>query len=197
MEENFRDVFVLVSGGDALGFMGFRRKMSAVRRVAVPTQKEAFVIWALSVRGVGESATSEEEPTQDKACNLGRFLDSLRSLGMTYRQVVPFIHTGCIRRIPGTAHRPFPTVSLVGGSINHTGYIRNVAGVKPFIHTGSIRNAAGTASALFWAFTPKNQICNRTGEIVCVSLAFCQYLCYAVTGATSTPAGGSPGLFRG
>ena len=85
MEENFRDVFVLVSGGDALGFMGFRRKMSAVRRVAVPTQKEAFVIWALSVRGVGESATSEEEPTQDKACNLGRFLDSLRSLGMTYR----------------------------------------------------------------------------------------------------------------
>ena len=117
--------------------MGFRRKMSAVRRVAVPTQKEAFVIWALSVRGVGESATSEEEPTQDKACNLGRFLDSLRSLGMTYRQVVPFIRTGCIRRVPGTAHRPFPTVSLVGGSINHTGYIRNVAGVKPFIHTGT------------------------------------------------------------
>ena len=25
---------------------------------------------------------------------------------------IPFIHTGCIRHAPGTAHRPFPTVSL-------------------------------------------------------------------------------------
>ena len=52
MEENFRDVFVLVSGGDALGFIASRRKMQAARRVAVPTQKEAFVIQALSVSGV-------------------------------------------------------------------------------------------------------------------------------------------------
>ena len=29
--------------------------------------------------------------------------------------VVPFNRTGCIRKAPGTAHRPFPTVSLVGG----------------------------------------------------------------------------------
>ena len=29
--------------------------------------------------------------------------------------VVPFIRRGDIRNAPGTAHRPFPTVSLVGG----------------------------------------------------------------------------------
>ena len=28
--------------------------------------------------------------------------------------VAPFLHTGCIRYAPGTAHRPFPTVSLIG-----------------------------------------------------------------------------------
>ena len=55
MEENIRDVFVLVSGGDALGFIASRWKMRAARRVAVPTQKEAFVIQALSVSGVEES----------------------------------------------------------------------------------------------------------------------------------------------
>ena len=32
--------------------------------------------------------------------------------------VIPFNHTGCIRDAPGTAHRPFPTVSLVGGTVH-------------------------------------------------------------------------------
>ena len=32
--------------------------------------------------------------------------------------VAPFIRTGCIRYAPGTAHRPFPTVSLIGGFLN-------------------------------------------------------------------------------
>ena len=32
--------------------------------------------------------------------------------------VVPFIHTDSIRHVPGTAHRPFPTVSLNGGIFN-------------------------------------------------------------------------------
>ena len=32
--------------------------------------------------------------------------------------VVPFIHTGYIRNVPGTAHRPFPTVSLMGVFLN-------------------------------------------------------------------------------
>ena len=31
--------------------------------------------------------------------------------------VAPFIHTDCIRNVPGTAHRPFPTVSLTGGLV--------------------------------------------------------------------------------
>ena len=88
-----------------------------------------------SVSGVEESTTLENEPTQGKTCCLGRFLDSLCSLGMTCRGVVSFNHTGyhcnvaggrlpplrthrgvvsCIctgyiRNVPGTAHRPFPT----------------------------------------------------------------------------------------
>ena len=39
----------------------------------------------------------------------------------THRWVIPFIRTGCIRSAPGTAHRPFPTVSLKGSkrSITH------------------------------------------------------------------------------
>ena len=32
--------------------------------------------------------------------------------------VVPFIHTGYNRNVPGTAHRPFPTVSLIGVVFN-------------------------------------------------------------------------------
>ena len=32
--------------------------------------------------------------------------------------VVPFIHTSYIRNVPGTAHRPFPTVSLMGIFLN-------------------------------------------------------------------------------
>ena len=54
-----------------------------------------------SVSGAEESTTLEDEPTQGKACNLGRFLDSLRSLGMTCRGVVPFNRTGCIRNVAG------------------------------------------------------------------------------------------------
>ena len=37
-----------------------------------------------SVSGVEESTTLDEEPTQDKICHLGRFLDSFHSLGMTW-----------------------------------------------------------------------------------------------------------------
>ena len=32
--------------------------------------------------------------------------------------VVPFNPTDCIRNVPGTAHRPVPTVLLVGGFLN-------------------------------------------------------------------------------
>ena len=34
------------------------------------------------------------------------------------REVVPFIRTGYIHSVPGTAHRPFPTVALVGVFLN-------------------------------------------------------------------------------
>ena len=46
----------------------------------------------------------------------GRFLHSADALvGMTYLGVVLFTRTGYIATFPGTARRPFPTVSLVGG----------------------------------------------------------------------------------
>ena len=35
--------------------------------------------------------------------------------------VDPFIRTGCIRNAPGTAHRPFPTVSLMGCTVQPHG----------------------------------------------------------------------------
>ena len=126
--------------------------------------------------GVEESTTLGEKPTQDKTCNLGRFLDSLslprndisvggfvflhgfyslrcmamnhrRYIGCTVYWVIPFNHTGCIRNVaggrlpplrthrgvvssictdcnrnvPGTAHRPFPTVSLIRLFFNRRG----------------------------------------------------------------------------
>ena len=40
--------------------------------------------------GVEKSTTLEQKSQQDKICNSGRFLGSLRSLGMTCRWVVPF-----------------------------------------------------------------------------------------------------------
>ena len=40
-----------------------------------------------SASGVEESTTWDDKPTQGKTCYLGRFLDSLRSLGMTCRGV--------------------------------------------------------------------------------------------------------------
>ena len=141
--------------------------MQAARRVAVPTQKGTLVIQGLERQRSGGIHPS---------CN--RYLRKVKIAAWEN---------------PSTLFRDRRDDRSVGGVIQP----HRSTCVIPFIHTGSIRNAVGTASALFWVFTPKAQICNRTGEIVFVSLAFCQCLCYAVTGATSTPAGGSPGLFRG
>ena len=63
----------------------------------VTAKLETSVIQALSASGVEESTTLDNEPPQDKTCHLGRFLDSLRSLGMTYREAFPFNRTGYIR----------------------------------------------------------------------------------------------------
>ena len=71
--------------------------------------------------------------------------------------VIPFTCTGSIRSVPGTAHRPFPTVSLMGGSIQPHGLysrrggrlIAAPTGVVPFIRTGYICNAPGTARRPF------------------------------------------------
>ena len=71
--------------------------------------------------------------------------------------VVPFNHTGSSHYVSGTAHRPFPTVSLVGGFFRpHRLYLqrggRLVAaptGVIPFIRPGYIRNVPGTAHRPF------------------------------------------------
>ena len=57
----------------------------------VTAKPETSVIQALSVSGVEESTTWDNEPPQGKTCCLGRFLGSLRSLGMTCREG-SFIH---------------------------------------------------------------------------------------------------------
>ena len=49
-----------------------------------------------SASGVEESTTWQKVPTQGKICHSGRFLDSLRSLGMTYRGWFRLVCTGCI-----------------------------------------------------------------------------------------------------
>ena len=43
------------------------------------------------------------------------------TVGMTYQGAVPFTHTGYFCHVSGTAHRPFPTVSLVGGFVQPHG----------------------------------------------------------------------------
>ena len=65
--------------------------------------------------GVEESTTWDKEPTQDKTCYSGRFLDSLRSLGMTCRWVVPISLTGCIRY----GASPSPGLDGVGSTPLH------------------------------------------------------------------------------
>ena len=54
-------------------------------------------------------------------------LYSLRAMAMNHRRyiactgywVVPFNHTGYIRYVPGTAHRPFPAVSPIGAFLSN------------------------------------------------------------------------------
>ena len=65
-----------------------------------------------SVSGVEESTTLVKEPTQGKICNSRRFLGSLRSLGMTYRYVIPFNHTGYNRNVAGGRLPPLHTQPL-------------------------------------------------------------------------------------
>ena len=105
-----------------------------------------YVIQAFSASGVEESTTLEKKPTQDQTGHLGRFLDSLCSLGMTCRGV-PFNPTGCIRDVDGGRLPPLHCVvpfnrtgdhcNVDGGrlpplhcvvSFNRTGYHCNVAG---------------------------------------------------------------------
>ena len=56
----------------------------------MPGNAAPFVIQALSVSGVEESTTLEEEPTHSKICHLGRFLDSFSLARNDMRGVVPF-----------------------------------------------------------------------------------------------------------
>ena len=89
----------------------------------------------------------EKKPTQDQTGHLGRFLDSLCSLGMTCRGVVPVNPTGCIRDVDGGRLPPLHCVV----SFNRTGYHCNVDGgrlpplhcVVPFNRTGDHCNVDG------------------------------------------------------
>ena len=77
----------------------------------------------------------ENEPPQDKTCYSGRFLDSLRSLGMTYREVFPFNRTGYIR---------YGASPSRGWSGDESSPLHcTVYQVVPFTSTGSTSNVAG------------------------------------------------------
>ena len=61
----------------------------AAQNVAETVGESVETLYLMSFRpeqsGAEESTTLDKEPTQEKTGNLGRFLDSLRSLGMTDR----------------------------------------------------------------------------------------------------------------
>ena len=111
-----------------------------------------------SVSGVEESTTLVKEPTQDKTCCLGRFLDShsfarndmpgggsvlstrvifgalLGDESSPLHCVVPFNRTGCIRDVAGGRLPPLHARRRVV-SFNRTGCIRNAAGGRlPPLH---------------------------------------------------------------
>ena len=69
-----------------------------------------------SASGVEESTTLENEPTQDETCHSGRFLDSHSFARNDMSGVVPFCQHRLYLPRSGTAHRPFPTVSLKGSA---------------------------------------------------------------------------------
>ena len=88
-----------------------------------------------SASGVEESTTWDDEPTQDKTCYLRRFLDSLRSLGMTCRGVVPFNQASSICN----GASPSPGLDGVGSTPLHCSEYR----VIPFTRTGCFCHVAG------------------------------------------------------
>ena len=79
--------------------------------------------------------------------------------------VVPFNHTGSIRDVPGTAHRPFPTVSLTRLLFQPT-WFKNVR----FLTRGSNRNHA-----------PKRKNCQ-------LSIVNCQFSFFGVSRITANVA---------
>ena len=81
----------------------------------VPPNDMSFRVSASESRNLPKLQTL---PCVGYYCNLSRFLHSAcAAVGMTYRGVVPSIHTGYFCHVSGTAHRPFPTVSLKGVTI--------------------------------------------------------------------------------
>ena len=82
--------------------------------------------------------------------------DSLRGAPplRTHWWVIPFTHTGYNCSAPGTAHRPFPTVSLMGSFLNQRILKAGTSGAQEL----SIVNfsavpygfAGGSTSALLW-----------------------------------------------
>ena len=98
-----------------------------------------------------KSTTFNKEPTQDKTGHLGRFLDSLCSLGMTCRGGVPFCPHGLYsERCMVVLRAANQNLLIAGGNhslippMNHRRYIGyTVYGAIPSTRTGYICHVAG------------------------------------------------------
>ena len=143
----------------------------------------------------------------------GGFLHSAgAAVGMTERgtflcyrkQFRPF---GC-----GTARRPFPTFSLVGGFFHpHRLYLLCCLAMDHRRYIAWFRSSTRVLFAMFPTVSlirsflqPRSSFDRKkawpqsfTGHALRFLLAIYRNACYSVLGATSTPVGGSPGFFRG
>ena len=100
--------------------------------VSVTIKLETPVIQALSVSGVEESTTWDNEPPQDKNCHMGRFLDCARNDMSGGGTVQP-------NGLYFQRSQPLPGLDGVGSTPLHC----FVYGVLPFTGTGCIRYVAG------------------------------------------------------
>ncbi len=141
-----------------------------------------------SVSGAEESTTLEKEPSQGKICNLSRSLRSFHSVGITCRGVRSTSQV-VFGTLLGDESSPLHCTVYWVVAFIHTGYIRNIASPSPGL--------GGDRLPPLHRIRPLWYRLVETHVITCIPLAFYPILCYAVTGATSTPAGGPPRCYSG
>ena len=106
-----------------------------------------------SASGVEESTVLDNEPTQNKICHLRRFLDSLRSLGMTCRGIVSFNQTSYI------CNGASPSPGLDGGAPRSESKINDCRGQS---HINFIVGSTPLHCSGYWVFHSTKQVVIET-----------------------------------